>query len=384
MSTPYPAPEQAHLTLSLMPLTDSAPLVVAEAAGFFAREGLSVALTAERSWAAMRDKLAAGKSDGAALLAPMPLAAALGLDPVATPILTVAALNQGGSRFCVSNDLYTRLCEHGATPGASPLQWAQALRRLVEAERGSRSPPTLAHVYPYSTHHYELRYWLASVGLSPDRDLNLVTVPPPLMVDQLQCGRIDGAWVGSPWPALAASHGVATVLFDKRQFWNGGPEKVFAVTQPFAETRPHTVAALLRALIHAGRWLDDLRHHAQAAHWLQDTLMPGVPADLLIAELKTLRFHAGAAQFPWRSHSQWLLTQMQRWSHVPHGYPLDAALASCRPDLYRAAALSLGETLPLADEKPEGLHDAAYAVPSAPDGLVLPTDRLMDGLLLAS
>lgn len=248
--------ETAQLTLGMIPLTDSAPLVVAEAAGFFASEGLDVALDTVRSWAAMRDKLAAGRIEGATLLAPMPLAAAFGLDPVATPILTVKALSQGGSAFCVTPELHARLCEHGASDQATPLEWAQAMRRLVEAERGTRPAPTLAHVYPYSTHHYELRYWLASVGLHPELDLNLVTVPPPLMVQQLEAGRIDGAWVGSPWPALAAARGVARVLFDKRQFWNGGPEKVFAVTQPWAEAHPATLAALLRALIAAGRWLE--------------------------------------------------------------------------------------------------------------------------------
>lgn len=379
MSQSFAAPEQAHLTLSVMPLTDSAPLVVAEAAGFFACEGLSVQLNAERSWAAVRDKLAAGRSDGAALLAPMPLAAALGLDPVDTSILTVAALNQGGSGFCVTPDLYARLCEQGAHPHATPLEWAGAMRRLVEAERGSRSPPTLAHVYPYSTHHYELRYWLGSVSLQPERDLNVVTVPPPLMVEQLAQGRIDGAWVGSPWPALAASRGVARVLFDKRQFWNGGPEKVFAVTKPFAEANPTTLAALLRALIAAGRWLDDPSHHAQAASWLQYAVMPHVSAALIEAELKTLRFHSGLAGFPWRSHSRWLLAQMQRWQHLPAGADLDAALASCRPDLYRSIARTLDESLPLADEKLEGAHDAPYALAGETGTLQQPADRIMDG-----
>lgn len=354
MSQPFAAPEQAHLTLGVIPLTDSAPLVIAEAAGFFAREGLDVVLSVAHSWASMRDKLAAGRLDGATLLAPMPLAAAVGLDPVATPILTVAALNQGGSGFCVTPELHARLLEHGATAQATPLEWAAAMRRLVEAERGSRPPPTLAHVYPYSTHHYELRFWLASVGLNPDRDLNLVTVPPPLMVEQLERGRIDGAWVGSPWPALAAQRGVARVLFDKRQFWPGGPEKVFAVTQPFADANPATLAALLRALMAAGRWLDDTAHHAQAADWLKDSLLPAVSAELLAAELKTLRFHAGHAGFPWRSHAQWLLGQMQRWRHLPVDADLAAAAASCRPDLYRAAARTLGEPLPQADEKAEG------------------------------
>lgn len=380
MSTGYAAPEQAQLTLGLMSLTDSAPLVVAEAGGFFAAEGLRVALSPERAWAAVRDKLAAGRLDGAALLAPMPLAACLGLDPVATPVLAVAALNQGGSAFCVSEDLHRRLLDHGAQDGDSPLQWAGAMRRLVEAERGHRSAPTLAHVYPHSTHHYELRYWLASVGLIPERDLNLVAVPPPMLVGQLAQGRIDGAWAGSPWPALAAATGAARRLFDKRRFWNGGPEKVFAVTQPWAEQNPATLDALLRALIQAQRWLDDPAHHRQAALWLQDTLMPDAPAELLIAELATLRFHAGLAGFPWRSQARWLLEQMQRWRHLPAGVDPDSAAQAYRPDLYRRVARGLGMPLPRDDDRPEGLHAADYEIAGESGPLWLPADRIMDAL----
>lgn len=372
-----PALETTQLTLGVIPLTDSAPLVVAEAAGFFAAEGLDVALDTVRSWAAMRDKLAAGRFDGATLLAPMPLAAAFGLDPVPTPILNVKALSQGGSGFCVTPDLHDRLIEHGASDSSTPLEWARAMRRLVEAERGTRPAPTLAHVYPYSTHHYELRYWLASVGLQPELDLNLVTVPPPMMVQQLEAGRIDGAWVGSPWPALAAARGVARVLFDKRQFWNGGPEKVFAVTQPWAEANPGTLAALLRALIAAGHWLDQPANHPQASAWLQTTLMPDVSTELLAAELKTLRFHAGLVGFPWRSHSRWLLQQMRRWKHLPATADIELAAASCRSDLYRSVARSLGEPLPLTDEKIEGVHDLPYAIAGESGVLQLPADRLM-------
>ena len=375
-----PVIECPQLTLGVIPLTDSAPLVVAEAAGFFAVEGLDVALSTVRSWAAMRDKLAAGRFEGGTLLAPMPLAAAFGLDPAKTPILAVKSLSQGGSAFCVTPELHARLLEHGATLDATPLDWAKAMRRLVEAERGTRPTPTLAHVYPYSTHHYELRYWLASVGLHPELDLNLVTVPPPLMVQQLEAGRIDGAWVGSPWPALAAARGAAKVLFDKRQFWSGGPEKVFAVTQPWAEANPATLAALLRALIAAGRWLDEPSNHPQAAAWLQSTLMPDVSATLLANELKTLRFHQGLAGFPWRSHSRWLWEQMRRWQHLPPAADIECALASCRPDLYRSVARSLAEPLPLADEKPEGEHATAYAIAGESGALMLPADRIMDGV----
>ncbi|HVK41968.1 MAG TPA: ABC transporter substrate-binding protein, partial [Phenylobacterium sp.] len=45
------------LTLGYIPLTDAAPLVVAEAKGFFSAEGLDVTLQREASWATIRDKV---------------------------------------------------------------------------------------------------------------------------------------------------------------------------------------------------------------------------------------------------------------------------------------------------------------------------------------
>ena len=352
-----PTPERANLTLGVMPLVDAAPLIVAQAGGFFAREGLAVELSRERAWASVRDKLAAGLLDGAQLLAPMPLAATAGLDPQPRPMIAAAALNQGGSAVCVSTALHTRLrAQLQGEPG--PLQWAQALRRVVEAERGSRSPLTLAHVFPYSSHHYELRWWLASAGLHPDRDLNLVVVPPPLMLEQLESGRIDGYCVGSPWPELAQARGSGHLLFDKRALWRSGPDKVFGLAQDWADAHPATVQSLLRALIRAAQWLDDDTHHAQAAQWMVEGEYLDAPAALVTAALSQMRFHDDDAGFPWRSQALWLLAQMQRWQHLPADGDLAAiARTAYRPDLYREAAQALGLTPPLHDQKIEGARD---------------------------
>ncbi|MFI4936323.1 MAG: ABC transporter substrate-binding protein, partial [Caulobacterales bacterium] len=57
------------LRLGFVPLVDSAALLVAQARGFFAAEGLSVELSREVSWATVRDKVAVGALDGAHMLA---------------------------------------------------------------------------------------------------------------------------------------------------------------------------------------------------------------------------------------------------------------------------------------------------------------------------
>ena len=66
------------LRLGALRLTDSAPLIVAQEFGFFADEGLDVALSMEPSWANVADKLAHGALDAAAILPPLAFAIALG------------------------------------------------------------------------------------------------------------------------------------------------------------------------------------------------------------------------------------------------------------------------------------------------------------------
>ena len=58
-------------------------------------------------------------------------------------------------------------------------------------------------VFPFSCHNYQLRDWLESAGVDPDRDVRLVVLPPPLLVDALRSGQIDGFCVGEPWNSLA-------------------------------------------------------------------------------------------------------------------------------------------------------------------------------------
>ena len=76
--------------LGYVALTDAAPLLAADALGFFARHGLRVSLSEEGAWAAVRDKLALGALDGAHLLGPMPIALACGLGGFAARLVPLS------------------------------------------------------------------------------------------------------------------------------------------------------------------------------------------------------------------------------------------------------------------------------------------------------
>ena len=61
-----------------------------------------------------------------------------------------------------------------------------------------------------------MRYWLASGGIHPDKDVNLITIPPPQMVANMETGRMDGFCVGEPWNARAIAEelGISTKTLD--------------------------------------------------------------------------------------------------------------------------------------------------------------------------
>lgn len=338
--------------------------MVAKARGFFAEEGLEVALSREASWATIRDKVAFGALDGAHMLAPMALAP-MGLE--GGSMLAPLALNQNGSAITVSTRLAAMMSE--ADPGAlaAPLVTARALAAVVALRRGQGAPPlTFAVVFPHSMHNYFLRYWLAQAGIDPDRDVRLVVTPPPRMVEHLRSGEIDGFCVGAPWNAAAVDEGLGESLIKASQFWPGGPDKVFGVTNAWAAGHGDELRAALRALIRAAAWADEPGNHAELVALLSRPDHVGVEPEIVARALKSeIGFHRDAAGLPRREHALWFLSQMARWGQV--GPDLDLAAVAdrvYRPDLFREAALSLGPVV----EPAQVFADAAPAPSALFDG----------------
>lgn len=73
-------------------------------------------------------------------------------------------------------------------------------------------PLRFAVVHHFSTHNLLLRYWLASAGADPERDIETVVVPPEPVVDALSAGRIDGFCAGAPWGEVAQAAVAGRIL----------------------------------------------------------------------------------------------------------------------------------------------------------------------------
>ena len=316
--------------LGFVPLADAAPLLVAEALGLFEAVGLHVALSAEPGWATLRDKLAFGALDGAHLLGPMALALGAGLGGVEADLAIACCLGRNGNTLTLKPALAEALAAQGPT-----------------ALRGT----TLAVVFPFSSHNYLLRHWLAKAGLDPDRDLRLTVLPPPQCPAQLALGAIDGFCAGEPWGSHAQALGAGRVVMGTGDIWPDHPEKLLAFGAGWAAANPDIAIPVTAAVLAAARWLDDPAHHADALKILRQRAFPHLAPETVaeafygpVAQAHPMQFRA--ATFPQASQAAWWLRQMQRWGHLAADADSTALLAPWNPLLWRAAAQRLNEPEP--------------------------------------
>lgn len=357
--------EQKSLRAGFIPLMDASILIIAAELGFADREGLRIDLVRDVSWANVRDRLAFRQFDIAHMLSPMPVASMLGLGSNPSPTIAPFSLGRGGNAITLSVRIFERMRSlTGLADDAGALANAQALAAVLRDMQARGEPsPTLGMTYPFSSHNYEFRYWLAAGGIDPDRDVKLVVVPPPLTSDALAAGAIDGFCVGAPWNMIASERGSGRIVAAKQDIWPLAPEKVLGLRPDWAEANAETVSRLIIALDRAARWCDDPDHHDDLAEILSSAQYIAAPRELIRRVLSgefnldahgTKRvipdyflFHRGAANYPRPNQALWIYSQMIRWGQATFSAEnIARAKAAFRPDLY-SAALGADASAPL-------------------------------------
>jgi ABC-type nitrate/sulfonate/bicarbonate transport system substrate-binding protein len=343
------------LRIGFIPLVDAAAMIVAIDKGFATAEGLDVTLVREVSWSNVRDKLNIGLFDAAHLLAPVAIASSLGLGHVKVPIAASFNLGLNGNAITVSPALQAAIMAEIEGDRFDPMATATALARVVAKRRKSGAEPlTFGMTFPFSTHNYQLRFWMAAGGVDPDEDIRLVVLPPPYMVDSLANGHVDAFCVGAPWNSVAVDLGVGHILHFVSDILVRAAEKVLATRQQWSEENPDTLAALIRAHQRAAEFIEHPENRAEAAAILAQPARIGVDADVIRRTLDgrlkispdgTMREsnryllvgREGAAR-PDPVQAAWLYAQMVRWGQTSFSpEALNVARGVFRPDLYDAA-----------------------------------------------
>ncbi|WP_193187448.1 CmpA/NrtA family ABC transporter substrate-binding protein [Nisaea sediminum] len=376
------------IRIGFIPLVDVAPLVALKEIGFAREEGIEVSLHREISWSNIRDKLAVGLYDASHLLAPMALATNLGLAGPPADLVVPYVLNLNGDVVCATTTFLSAV----GLPADAPA--ARIAERIRAGALGR--PVTFGVPFFFSTHHFLLRYWLASQGIDPARDVRIEVIPPPLMPQAIANGVIDGMMVGEPWGSVAVDEGTASIFLSATEIWAGAPEKVFGMRRRWAEENPDAVHALLRALYRASSWAEDPGNRVTLSELLAKDAYLGLSAEVIERALsgaltrtpqglqerigRFMVFQDGGSSFPWLSQALWFLEQMERWGFVEitaeHRRLVRNTMA---PNLYRESLSPLGVAVPSANAKLEGSLAETTPAASATGRLFLGPDRFCDG-----
>jgi bicarbonate transport system ATP-binding protein len=339
--------EKVNLEIGFVPLIACAPLAIAQEKGFFAHQGLDeVHLVRETSWRGIQDGIAGGYLDAAQMPAGMPIwLTAGGMDGKPLPIVSSLTMNRNGNAITLDKKFYKQ--------GVHTLN---DLKRMLLETPANRH--TFGMVHPASMHNLLLRYWLASGGIDPEKDVSITTIPPAQMLANLQAGNIDGYCVGEPWNIRASVEGIGYTIATDLEVWDGHPGKVLGVREDWSRAYPNTHVALVKALLEACRYCADpnnreeIREILSRSEYLStemEFIHLGNP-DHYVCGLKSSPyehvhhlFFGDGVNRPSRTEHLWMMTQMARWGNIP--FPrnwVEILERVCQVGVFSTAAREIG------------------------------------------
>ena len=376
-------------TLGFIALTDSAPLIIAKEKGLFAKHGMpDVKVMKQTSWAVTRDNLELGGDkggiDGAHILSPMPLLLAAGKitkSKQPLPMYTLARLNTQGQGISASKELLDEKLTVNNKEG------------LAKATKGLGRKLKAAVTFPGGTHDLWMRYWLAGNGIDPNKDADLVVIPPPQMVANMQTGTMDVFCVGEPWNQRLVNKKLGYTATQTGEIWNKHPEKSFSMRADWVDKHPKAAKALLMAVQEAQIWCQDPANLDEMCEIIaQDKYIKANVADIKPRLAGNVNYGDGRevtnspyrmlfwddnASFPFKSHDAWFVTEDMRWGYLPASTDINALVDKVnRADLWKEAATAIGRAkdIPASDSRgKETFFDGVVFDPANPkaylDGL---------------
>ncbi|ACK68295.1 nitrate transport protein, NrtC like protein [Rippkaea orientalis PCC 8801] len=395
--------EKTNLTLGFMATTDAAPLIIAQEKGFFERYGLIVTLKRQPSWEAIENDLLEWRLDAAQTPFTLPMEVQLGKKQA--PLIALMNLNLNGSAITITQKAWKK----GVRPSIDYNNFSDFERGFRQYIRNHNQSVRWGIDSPVSMDAYLLRYWLSAMGIDPDREIELLEFPAAQLNYKLQAGMLEGYIASAPWTQTALSEEAGFISYISRDIWQGHPNKILAAMDGWVRKNPATARALMAALLEAcqycdrqGRAFSD-RHRSQTEipELLAQPQYLNLDSSLIKSTLGGTYLYSNEestktvveipdfiifnyqdtpylqtpdhANYPWRSHAIWLLTQMIRWNKNDlKTYPKDAdkLLDKIYPiSLYEEVAKTLNIPIPndtLKTEKATAFIDGRSFDPSEP------------------
>jgi nitrate/nitrite transport system substrate-binding protein len=259
------------------------------------------------------------------------------------------------------------------------------VKAAIEDLKKRKDTVTFAMTFPGGTHDLWLRYWLAAAGVD-QKTVKIITIPPPQMVQNMKSGNMDGYSVGEPWGGVGVQQGLGTTHISSQDIWKHHPEKALVVNKQFSSDRRDELKAIMKAVLEASQWLDELGNRKQAAAIIGKQSYVNAPPEVIEARLlgeydlgcqqnhkysdDYMLFHRdGRVNFPRKAHGIWFMAQYPRFGYLPEAPNYkEVADKLVLQDLYAEVAQSAGISIPDDDMKPFTIDlDRVTFDPAKPD-----------------
>lgn len=364
--------ETDTIRLGYIPIFESAPLVIAQEKGFFAKHGLTNAQVIKQSaWGAARDNVeigsAGGGIDGGQWQMPMPHLISEGVitkGNVKIPMYVLMQTSTQGNGIAIANKRADGTTLTGKNIGLN----LSGAKDFILSLKAGGNPFTAAYTFPAANQELWIRYWLAAGGIDPDNDIKLIAVPPAQTVANMKVGTMDGFSTGDPWPFRILADEIGFMAALTAEIWPDHPEEYLAIRADWVDKHPNATKAVLKAVMEAQQWCDDPANRPEMAKLLSGRQFFNVSAEILTPPLEGKynmgdgkpaisdrakgplfwKDAKGSVSYPYKSHDTWFLTENVRWGMLPDTTDIKAIVDKVnREDIWREAAKELG--IPEAD-----------------------------------
>lgn len=365
------APETSTAKLGFIALTDCAALVIAKEKGYFEKYGMKdVSVSKQTSWAVTRDNLELGSEkggiDGAHILSPIPYLISTGKitkGNTPLPMYILARLNTNGQAISISNDYADLKLGTSSAP----------LKAKVDAAKAAGKKFKCAVTFPGGTHDLWMRYWLAAGGIDPDNDADLVVIPPPQMVANMETKTMDAFCVGEPWNQRLVTKKLGYSAITTGELWKAHPEKAFSMRADWVDKNPKAAKAILMAVQEAQVWCDKDENKQEMCEILSKDQYVKAPAKDIVERAKgnfdlgngrtlqnsdlLMQFWRENASYPYKSHDTWFVTENIRWGRFAPDTNIKELVDKVnREDLWKEAAKAIGQTAAIPKDSSRGVE----------------------------
>lgn len=363
-----PKVETTKAKLGFIALTDSAPIIIAFEKGLFQKYGMTdIEIAKQTSWAAARDNLelgaAQGGIDGAHILSPMPYlmtAGAITKTKQPLPMQILARLNTNGQGISVSNKYKDLKLGKDSSP----------LKQVIAGGKKL----TCAVTFPGGTHDLWMRSWLSAGGIDPEKDVEIIVIPPPQMVASMKAGKMDAFCVGEPWNGKLIQEQTGYSAVVTGELWKDHPEKALSMRADWVEKNPNAAKAILMAVQEAQIWCDKPENKDEMSKIIATGKYLKVDALAISDRSKgkidygngrvetaspiAMKFWSDNSSFPYKSHDTWFLTENMRWGQLPADTDVKALIEKVnRSDMWKEAAKAIGQEAAIPASDSRGVED---------------------------